>query len=164
MTDANPRPHSSGIPLWDTKAFDTAPIRYTRGVLVRLHWALLTTGTLATAFIWMELQYRCELFCDDYHAHPFLNHVNDGYFEFMSRAAYGAAAITVIASLGAVRRRRWTLATCGLLVAALALAHPPMLDHLHRSGIVVTYDEFAQVYGPGHAARIPGFPSPSSAL
>jgi len=113
-------------------------------------WLRVLTGIAATGagvavlVTWLEIAYRFTLFYGTYGAKKGLNHVADDYFS----SFYTIVAASLVASLVAtfvVRRRGSRIATLGVAVAGLTSGLTLFL--MHRTGILVTYGEYAQLYG-----------------
>ncbi len=100
---------------------------------------------VAVLVTWLEIAYRFMLFYGTYGAKKGLNHVADDYFS--SFCTIAAASLAASLAVTFLFPRRWIrIMTFGVAVAALMSGLTLFL--MHRTGILVTYGEYAQIYGP----------------
>ncbi len=93
----------------------------------------------------IEMAHRLHLFWHVYDNTNGMNHVADGYFSAVYLAGI-SGAILGFAAARMLRLRYWRIAagSVGLLNLALCAAFLIM----HRTGALVTYDEFVTIWGP----------------
>jgi hypothetical protein len=104
-------------------------------------------GSLGVLAIWVELYRRYRLYVS-YGSVPYLNHVDEGYFEFVTLwARVGMVWMGIGAALAWGLRFRVLAGLC-LLMATTGVAAPRLLDYYHRHLMLVTYGEFALNLGP----------------
>ncbi|MAE61204.1 MAG: hypothetical protein CMJ49_07590 [Planctomycetaceae bacterium] len=110
--------------------------------------ALPFTALGLIVLCWAELGYRFHLYHHLYDAAPFMNHVADHYFHKM----YTFVAFTMLLSIAGIvfavyRPSRLRALICAGAIA-LAVGYIITLADAHQRNIIVTYHQWAEVYGP----------------
>jgi hypothetical protein len=92
-------------------------------------------------YVWLTLLGRTYLFFV-YGCRPYVNHVDDGYFDMIPRYAHNGLCIAALATVLSLIARRRRLTIFSVLLVGSALLAPLFLDFLHRTKMLVIYEEF----------------------
>jgi len=111
---------------------------------------ILLTGcaSIPLIYLWAEFGYRMHLYYDHYHAKPYANHVPENYFTEKLSCARAAMWLFVFAAAMCLLLRAKVCAIICLAGIMLSIAHPAVMEEMRASKKIVTYLEWAEVYGP----------------
>jgi len=114
---------------------------------VRLIVAIVfaTLAALITGKQSAEVLYRLWLFAHDNKSEPGTNHVGDGSFESYHMMGAIACLISIVT---AFLFDKWPLRIAAIVVAIFAVTSALAFSWMHKTGMLVTYSEWARMHGP----------------
>ena len=114
---------------------------------LRCALALIIICALAAIYQWWQIYHRYDLFRNHYNSKPGISHVADGWFRSNYRIN-GALLLAALVAHFLVWPKGWAPRLAVLSVLMLNLTACVMIYCMHRSGVLVTYGEWAANVGP----------------
>lgn len=112
-----------------------------------IQYLLPISGLILVILCWAEMAHRLSLY-HHYGNKPFYNHVSEQYFGTMHHLIFLAIGLLCTGIGVALFQKRLPplIITCIALCAACV--YLPVLNQIHAKGMLVTYTEYADHYGP----------------